>query len=132
MNRVAEAFQGTKGMINTRDAGKATIRDLEGNLIVAADMEGAVNPYQEEHNQLFAAIRNGEVINNAEYGAKSTMTALMGRMATYSGKMITWDEAINSNVRLMPEVVTWNTVPPTLPDENGMYPVPIPGKTEVL
>jgi predicted dehydrogenase len=132
MSRVAEAFQGTKGMINTRDAGKATIRDLEGNPVFAADMEGAVNPYQEEHNRLFASIRNGEVINNAEYGAKSTMTALLGRMATYSGKMVTWDEALNSNVRLMPEIVTWNTVPPTLPDENGLYPVPVPGETEVI
>ncbi len=132
MSRVAENFQGTKGQIDTRDAGKAVIKDYDGQVMFISDMEGAVNPYQEEHNQLFAAIRKGETINNAEYGAKSTMTALMGRMATYSGKVITWDEALQSNIQLMPEVVTWKTIPPTLPDQNGLYPIPVPGETEVI
>ena len=60
------------------------------------------SPYQTEHDQLFASIRAGEVINNAEYGAKSTMTALLGRMATYSGKRIEWDEALSSKLELVP------------------------------
>jgi len=88
------------------------------------------NPYQVEHDKLFASIRNGGVIADAENGAKSTLTAIMGRMATYSGKVITWDQAMNSNFQIMPESVDWNSNPPTMPDSNGMYPIPTPGITE--
>ena len=58
------------------------------------------DPYQVEHDDLFASIRAGNPINEAEAGAKSTMTAILGRMCTYSGKEITWDEAINSKINL--------------------------------
>ena len=67
---------------------------------------------------------------NAENGAKSTLTAIMGRMATYSGKTISWDEALNSDHHLMPAQVDWNTTPPSLPDENGHYTIPTPGVTK--
>ena len=73
-----------------------------------------------------------EVINDVEYGAKSTMTAIMGRMATYTGKKITWDQAINSKEMLVPNNLTWNSTPPTLPDDNGKYLVAIPGKTQFI
>jgi hypothetical protein len=53
-------------------------------------------------------------------------------MATYSGKVITWDEAMNSTKSLMPERLAWDANPPVMPDENGNYPVPVPGKTMVL
>ena len=49
----------------------------------------------------------------------STMTAIMGRMATYSGKLIEWDEAINSKLQLMPEKVSWDMEPPVKPDADG-------------
>ena len=78
------------------------------------------NPYQVEHDKLFASIRNGGVIADAENGAKSTLTAIMGRMATYSGKVITWDQAMNSDMQIMPESLDWNSNPPTKPDSNGM------------
>ena len=55
------------------------------------------------------------------------MTAIMGRMATYSGKIITWDEAVNSKVNLAPEPYSWDAKPQSLPDSNGMYALPIPG-----
>ena len=54
------------------------------------------NPYQVEHDDLFHAIRNDLPYNESEYGAHSTLTAIMGRMATYSGKEIDWDKALNS------------------------------------
>src|SRR6056297_4019126 len=80
MSRVSEFFQGTKGTISTNDAAAALIYDLEGNEIAKLESSEGHNPYQEEHNRLFKAIRENSVLNNAEYGAKSTLTAIMGRM----------------------------------------------------
>ncbi|MCB0839832.1 MAG: dehydrogenase, partial [Bacteroidetes bacterium] len=91
------------------------------------------NPYQVEHDELFAAIANGEYkFADAENGAKSTMTSIMGRMATYSGKMIEWDEAINSEISLMPKKFAFDAEPPILPNEDGYYPIAIPGVTKVV
>ena len=88
--------------------------------------------HQLEHHPLIAAIRNDTPYNELEFAALSTMTAIMGRMATYSGKMIEWDEAINSTHQLMPEKVTWDMPPPVLPDAAGNYPVAVPGRTEPI
>ncbi len=60
------------------------------------------------------------------------MTALLGRMATYSGQVIQWDDAINSELNLMPAKFAWDADPPVLPDENGFYPIPTPGVTKVI
>ena len=81
---------------------------------------------------MFASIRNGNVIADGENGAMSTLTAILGRMATYTGKKITLQEALNSKQHLMPETVTWNTTPPSLPDANGNYVIPTPGKTKMI
>jgi len=56
----------------------------------------------------------------------------MGRMATYSGKKITWEQALNADLQLMPKAVTWDTTPPTLPNAEGRYPIPQPGKTQFV
>ncbi len=90
------------------------------------------NPYQTEHDELFEAIRKGLNYNEADYAATSTMTAIMGRMATYSGKLVTWDEAINSQLALVPDRYAWDGTPPVLPDEEGRYPVPMPGQTRAF
>jgi myo-inositol 2-dehydrogenase/D-chiro-inositol 1-dehydrogenase len=134
MKRVAEAFQGTKGKVSLADSGgsKALITDWKGNQIYNYRSKDDPNPYQVEHDELFAAIRNGKVINDAEYGAKSTMTAIMGRMATYSGQVITWDEALKSDISLAPERYAFNATPPVTPGPDGFYPVPTPGKTKVI
>jgi len=54
------------------------------------------NMYQVEHNELFASIRSGQPINDGQWMAQSTLLAIMGRMATYTGQAITWDQALNS------------------------------------
>ena len=77
---------------------------------------------------LFDAIRNDKPYNEAETGALSTMTGIMGRMATYTGQQIEWDEAFNSKTQLVPPDCDWNTPPPVLPDAEGWYPVAMPGK----
>lgn len=132
MYRVGEAFQLTNGRVDTHDAGVAKIYNLDGEEIQSIGNSKGHNPYQQEHNELFASIRNNAVINDAYNGAKSTMTAIMGRMATYSGKVIEWDEALASDLQLMPEELSWGSPTPTSPDENGNYPVPVPGQTKVL
>ena len=91
--------------------------------------EESENPYQVEHDQLFAAIRSGADHNEAEYGATSTMTAIMGRMATYSGKQVTWDGAIASDTDLLPESFAWNATPKVMPNADGSYPWAVPGIT---
>ena len=57
------------------------------------------------------------------------MTAIMGRMATYSGQVITWDEAMASDLKLVPDLNSFNDEAPILPDANGVYPAAVPGKT---
>ena len=130
-SRVDEVFQGSNGSVVT---GKGEMTDLSGNIKYKYPNKWNEdpNPYQVEHDKLFQSIRNNEVINDVEYGAKSTMTAIMGRMATYTGKKITWDQAINSKEMLVPKNLTWNSTPPTLPDDNGKYLVAIPGKTQFI
>ena len=81
---------------------------------------------------MFAALRRGEVYNEGDYGAESTMTAIMGRMATYSGRVITWEDAINSKLNLMPEKFSFEAPPPTAPGPDGRYPFALPGKTAVF
>ena len=82
-------------------------------------------------------VRNGipdqqlDIYNEGEYGAKSTFTAILGREACYSGKVIRWDELLTKGRELAPGIdgYTLDTPPPTLPDpETGEYPVPVPGK----
>jgi myo-inositol 2-dehydrogenase / D-chiro-inositol 1-dehydrogenase len=91
-----------------------------------------IDPYQKEHDDLFKAILNNEPYDEAERGAKSTMTAIMGRMAGYSGQLITWDEAIKSEKLFGKEFKTLQEEAPVLPDKDGIYPLPIPGKYQAL
>ena len=88
--------------------------------------------YLQEHVDLQASIRDGSPLNETLYGAEATMTAILGRMATYSGRVVTWDEAFASEVRLAPEINSWGDTPPVSPDDDGRYPVPVPGVTEVV
>ena len=80
------------------------------------------NMYQQEHDALFAGIRSGRPINNGPYTAKSTLMSIMGRMATYTGRRITWDEAWNSQEDLTPAAYRFGPMP--------VPPVAVPGETQ--
>jgi hypothetical protein len=67
--------------------------------------------YQVEHDELFASIRKGKPINNGEYMAKSSLMAIMARMAAYTGKEITWEMAVNSKEDLSPGKYEWGPMP---------------------
>ena len=90
------------------------------------------NPYQVEHDLLFDAVRNDKPHNETEYGAMSTMVAIMGRMATYSGKVVAWDQAYNSQLVLAPDRYDWDGTPPVVPDADGVYPCAMPGVTKAF
>jgi predicted dehydrogenase len=79
---------------------------------------------QTEHDELFASIRRGKPINNGEYMSKSTLMAIMGRMATYTGQAVTWDQAFQSTEKLAPDRYDWDAKPPESP-------IAIPGVTKV-
>jgi hypothetical protein len=127
MSRVDELLVGTKGRIH---CGAANIVDPKGKVLFQFDRKTENNPYQTEHDELFAAIAKGEYkFADAENGAYSTMTSILGRMATYSGQKIEWDKALNSGINLQPKVYDWNAAPPVLPNEDGFYPTATPGIT---
>jgi len=92
------------------------------------------NQYQVEHDLLFAAIREDKPYNEAERCAKAAMTGILGRMASESGQMITWEQALASNRELAPGLdgYTMESNAPVMPDAQGRYPVAMPGRTEVL
>lgn len=127
--KVSEAFTGTNG--SAPEPG--VIQTKSGYRVMRYNDKKDPNPYQVEHDLLFKAIAKGEYkFADAENGAKSTMTAIMGRMATYSGQIIEWDTAMNSEMDLSPEKYDFAAKPPILPDANGLYPVAVPGETKVI
>ena len=100
-NDVSDTLMGTRGIchINANGPGAATISGPNAWQLRPRRDD---NMYQTEHNELFAAIRAGKPINNGEYVCKSSLLAIMGRMASYTGKVITWDKALNSKEDLSP------------------------------
>ena len=125
---VSERFQGTNGSVSFK---KNKIIDLNGNEIYSYKEGGDKSPYQIEHDKLFKSIRDGNIINDGEYGAKSTLTAIMGRMATYTGQEIKWNQIMESDQNLVPDNLDWSSTPPVIPNSEGKYPIPIPGVTDI-
>jgi myo-inositol 2-dehydrogenase / D-chiro-inositol 1-dehydrogenase len=114
---VSEALIGDKGK---SQVDKYTITGAR-----AWKFEGTDNrPYVQEHTDFIAAIRAGKSYNELKTVAESTLTAIMGRMSTYSGKVVTWDQALNSQEQLMPPNLTLGPLPTP--------PVPMPGQTPVV
>jgi predicted dehydrogenase len=89
-------------------------------------------PYKQEHVDLLESIIAGKPYNEAEQGAKSTMTAILGRMCTYCGDELTWEQALNSSVTIMPTDFSFDATPPVLPDSDGNYKRATPGVTKVV
>jgi predicted dehydrogenase len=106
-NNVDEVVLGTKGQAYI------LANRIEGENAWEAKKDPKIDMYTIEHEHLFNSIREGKPINDGHYMANSTMLAIMGRMCTYTGKELTWDECFNSQERLGPEAYEWNDdVPP--------------------
>jgi len=125
MKSVSEHAYGTKGRSNI------SRYTIEGERTWKSDKKTVASHQQEQLDMIDALVR-GDVYNEGEYGAISTMTGILGRLATYSGKVVTFEEGLNSKISTMPERVAWDADPPTLPDEDGFYKIPTPGKTKVV
>jgi predicted dehydrogenase len=123
---VSEHAHGTLGTANVSGA------RMEGKNGKWRSREKPIDAWHQEHHDLFAALRRGEIYNEGDNGAQATLTAILGRMATYSGKIITWDQALNSTLDLSPSEYSFSATPPVVPDANGNYPIPVPGQIDVL
>lgn len=116
-SRVEEVFHGTLGTATTA-SGRAAITG-ENAWKWTGDQR---SPYEQEHADLVAAIRSGTPLNEGTRIAESTLTAIMGRISAYTGKPITWDQAMNSDLDLTPKHLEWG--PMETPE------VAVPGKTK--
>jgi predicted dehydrogenase len=117
-NNVSDHITGTKGVC---DVFKYKTKDFAGKPLWRF-REKRNNMYQAEHDEFFAGIRNGEPINNGEYMTRSTLIAIMGRMSAYTGKTITWEQALNSKENLNPPTYDWISM--------DVPPVAVPGVTQ--
>jgi predicted dehydrogenase len=115
-SNVSENIIGTKGRANPWGSIRgATNWRFEGE---------SPNPYVQEHTDLIASIREGKPLNEAKRIAESTLTAIMARMSAYTGKRVTWDQAMNSKLDLVPAKLEFGPMP--TPE------VAIPGKTPLI
>ena len=117
-NDVNDYFQGSKGFCNVM---KHTITGPDAWTYRRDGAE--IDMYQSEHNELFASIRAGKPINDGEWMTHSSLMAILGRMATYTGKRITWEQALNSKEVLAPGTLVLDDQKLPTP------PVALPGKT---
>lgn len=96
--------------------------------------QGQCDPYQREHDLLFAAIRSGKPLNNGDYMARSTMATVMGQISCYTGKEVTWEQINKSDFFYPPKADECrdDMEPPTKPGPNGSYPTFVPGQTKLI
>jgi predicted dehydrogenase len=129
-NNVSEHVHGTRGRA---DISGAKIYDASGQLVWKYGPGGG-GGHQQEHCDLFVALRRGDIYNEGDYGATSNMTAILGRLATYSGKIITWDDATKSDIALadVDSLRSFEDEPPLKPGKDGYYQIAMPGQTETI
>jgi predicted dehydrogenase len=129
LSGVSEAAVGTKGHCYTADHSRYFIK---GETQWTFDRANDNSPYVQEHTDLIHSIRTGKPINELKNVAESTLTAIMGRMAAYTGKVVTWDKALNSKQDTMAEAIghsdrltSWDVAVKTPP-------VAVPGRTALV
>jgi predicted dehydrogenase len=127
---VSERIQGTAGYSNCRNSiWDATGKELWKYEYPVDDKgqpgtEVKISPYVQEHIDLVTSIRNGKPINEAENTALSTLTAIMGRISAYTGKTVTMEEMMNSDLKLGPKVFEFGPV-------DVIKTIPVPGDAYV-
>lgn len=119
VNRIGEDIVGTKG--SSRDGST-----INGKAVLSKEqMKMATNPYVQEHTDLIKSIRDSKPINELKNVAEASLTAIMGRMSAYTGKRVTWEQALNSKEDTMPPRLEWDM-------QISVPPVAVPGKTPLI
>jgi myo-inositol 2-dehydrogenase / D-chiro-inositol 1-dehydrogenase len=118
---ISEAIAGSKGFFQSN---QHIFRDFKGQQIWRYQ-GGGRNPYEQEHTDLIESIRKGQPINELKNVAESSLTAIMGRMSAYTGKAVTWDQALNSKDDTFPKTLAWDV-------KLDVPPVAVPGKTPLV
>ncbi len=118
-NAFSEHAYGSKGHVDMDGHGRVTLY-AQGKEPIS--WERTYDGHQTEMDVMFDAIAHGKEMNLGERGAIATMTAIMGRMASYSGRVVKWEEALNSNVDLFPKTLAWDAEPGPKPGPDGIYP----------
>jgi myo-inositol 2-dehydrogenase / D-chiro-inositol 1-dehydrogenase len=125
----AHHAHGTKGWISF-DGNDAVILHVKGK--DPERLKGGAEGHQLEWNDLLSAVVASQPYNETDWAVDSTMTAIIGRMATYSGQHVQWSDAVNSEHSYMPERLAWDAEPRSKPGPDGVYPCAIPGTTKAL
>jgi myo-inositol 2-dehydrogenase/D-chiro-inositol 1-dehydrogenase len=115
-NEVGEYLVGTKGTC------QVNAYNINGKRVAP---RGGTDPYVQEHTDLIASVRSGKPLNELKQVAESTLTAIMGRMSAYTGKAITWEQALNSKESTYPQGLTLDM---SLPEPE----IPTPGTTKFV
>jgi predicted dehydrogenase len=122
-SEIGEYMVGTKGNCHTSDRNTYNINGKE--VFTRKEWRQHRDPYVQEHMDLIESIRSGKPLNELKQVAESTLTAIMGRMSAYTGKEVSWEQALNSKEDLMPKDLTLDMSKPVAP-------VAIPGKTPLV
>jgi len=123
-NRLGFNIQGSKGKADER----FQMVDLEGNSLWRyRDRDDPSSSQIEQDEFIGAILGNKPYVNNTKYGAESSMTTIMGRMAVESGKIIDLEKAKASNLSIVPSELSWDMKMPNAPLEDGNYAIPKPG-----
>lgn len=107
-NNVSEAFVGEKGALNTKSGFAEILGSAAWKYKVDKKDKDVKTPYVQEHVDLIDSIRNNKGLNEANNVATSTLTAVLGRIAAYSGRQVTWDEVMSDPTKLGPEAYSWD------------------------
>ena len=118
-NNVSETFVGTKGTFHAADKRYRFTGQAKANY-----RDKGKDPYVQEHIDMVASIRAGKPLNELVQVAESTLTAIMGRMSAYTGKAVTWEQAMESKLDTMPKELIFGPLPTP--------PVAMPGVTELI
>jgi myo-inositol 2-dehydrogenase/D-chiro-inositol 1-dehydrogenase len=118
---ISETIVGSKGSFHM---GNGRYESIVGGKASRIRIQSERNPYEQEHIDLIDSIRSGKPLNELRTVAESTLTAIMGRMSAYTGKAVTWDQALNSKLDLMPRDLNFG--PMKTP------PVAVPGETPLI
>lgn len=128
-NSFSEHAHGTKGSASIQGHGRAELF-VDGK--EPQKWDRGPDGHQLEHDDLFAAINAGDRYNELGWGADASLTAILGRMASYSGKVVTWDEAAASELDTSPSGYSFDDTPQPKPGPDGIYPCPMPGVTKAV